>query len=89
MIFRRGLLCLCAAAIFVFLCFCVILKRSFLSVPNGSSVSDISNSSVGENNESHFADSTPQLPKAKTSNRMNGNSSPSAGRVGAQKNESH
>ena len=62
MTFRQNLLCLCATAVFVFLCFFVILKRSFLSVPNDSSVND---SSGGENNESLFADSGPPLPEAK------------------------
>ena len=57
MTLRQKILCLCAAAVFVFLCFFVILKRSFLSLPNDSS--------VGENNESLFADSGPPLPEAK------------------------
>ena len=80
MIFRRRFLCLCVTAICVALCLFVLSKRNPFSVTN--------NVRGNENNESHFTDSTPQLPKAKTSNRIQGNSSPSGGRIGAQKNES-
>ena len=62
MIFRRRFLCVCATAIFVVLCFFVILKHSFLSVPNDSHVND---SRVDESNESLFVDSGLPLPKAK------------------------
>ena len=71
-----------------YLCWFFLLNRSFLSVPNGGSVSDISDSSVEENNGSHFTDSGSQLPEAKTSDSMKGNSSFLGRWVAAQKNES-
>ncbi len=80
MIFRRRFLCLCATAICVVLCLYVLSKRNPFSVTN--------NIRGSENNESHFIDNTPQLPKAKAPDRMKEKSSPSSSRVGAQTNES-
>ena len=88
MIFRRRFLYLYAIAICVVLCWFFLLNRSFLSVPSGGSVSDISDSSVEENNGSHFTDSGSQLPETKTSDSMKGHSSFLGRRVAAQKNES-